>query len=180
MHKTQQKSALSLCSFVVDSYFVGCVVWIAVVSSHIYIQYFFPVSSLLKLRSTSVIGGFHTVGFFYPPSCPCMHQFRKVSSGPHLWQISFLAVNENNIFVRKATQVKTLLIPLNQKFTSDLSVLSYSRPSFLCVCLSDLSDCTNLYHFPPSCFPQPRFWHPSGLGLVFWFSVTASFPVWSE
>lgn len=111
MHKTQQKTALFLCSLVVDSCFVGYMVWIAVMSSCIYIQYFLSDSSLLTVGK--YIGGFPTVSFFYPPSCLCLHQFRQLSRGPHLWQISFTAVSENTNFVRKATQIKTFLILLD-------------------------------------------------------------------
>lgn len=49
MHKTQQKTALFVCSLVVDSCFFGYVVWIAVMSSRIYIQYFLSDSSLLTV-----------------------------------------------------------------------------------------------------------------------------------
>lgn len=112
MHKTQQKTALFLCSFIVDSYFVGYVVWIAVVSSRVYIQYFIAYSSLLTVRKYISHWNF-SHRLFLLSTLLSMHQFRQVSRGPHLWQISFRAVGENTIFVRIAAQVKTFLILLD-------------------------------------------------------------------
>lgn len=177
MHKTQEKNTTDTffpCSVVVDSYFVGYVAWVALMSSRIYIQYFSHHSSQVTALKDISHRRFSSSGFLsillsmYTPVQP---DFRMSSPPADL----FYRCKWKSQLCEKSNTNKKFLnsLELERKYKLTSHHSTEGHP-FSVFCLSDHMHCIACTTFLPHAFPSPgsRFWQ-RGVCLCLYQELTS-------